>query len=77
AASTETVLLWSFLLGAVSVLAGYCVVAFTSIDTLAIWEYGSFESFENVGRLILICLALFSSFIAIGIVVSTLFGRQS
>ena len=76
-ASTETVLLWSFLLGAVSVLAGYCVVALTSIDTLAIWEYGSADSFENVGRLVLICLALFSSFIAIGIVVSTLFGRQS
>jgi spermidine synthase len=77
AASTEQVLLWSFLLGAVSVIAGYCVVALTTIDTLAIWEYGTADSFANVARLVLICLALFSSFIAIGIVVSTLFGRQS
>ena len=77
AASTEAVLLWSFLLGAASVLAGYCVVAWTAIDTLAIWEYGTYGSFSNVARLVLICLALFSSFIAVGIVVSTLFGRQS
>ena len=77
AGSTEAVLLWSFLLGAASVLAGYCVVAWTSIDTLAIWEYGTFDSFANVARLVLICLALFASFISVGIIVSTLFGRQS
>jgi len=76
-ASTEAVLRWSFLLGAASVLVGYCIVAWTSIDTLAIWEYGTRDSFTNVGRLVLICLALFASFIAIGIVVSTLFARRS
>jgi hypothetical protein len=77
AASTEAVLLWTFLFGAASVLAGYVVVALTTIDTLAIWEYGSFDSFSNVARLVVICLALFASFIAIGVVVSTLFGRRS
>jgi spermidine synthase/MFS family permease len=77
AASTEAVLCWSFLLGALSVLVGYCVVAWTGIDTLAIWEYGSRASFSSIARLLVICLALFSSFIAVGIVVSTLFGRRS
>ncbi|HEY8217876.1 MAG TPA: hypothetical protein VIH82_12130 [Acidimicrobiia bacterium] len=77
ATPTQTVLIWSFLVGGASVLAGYCVVALTSIDTLAIWDYGTRGSFTNVARLVLICLALFASFIAIGIVVSTLLGRQS
>ena len=77
AASTEIVLLWTFLFGAMSVLVGYVVVARTPIDTLAIWDYGTYDSFSSVARLLLICLALFSSFIAVGIVVSTLFGRQS
>jgi MFS family permease len=76
-ASTDAVLLWSFLLGAASILVGYCVVAFTTIDTLAIWEYGTTASFTNVARLVVICFALFASFIAVGVVVSTLFGRRS
>src|SRR5579863_10294198 len=36
-ARTETVLVCSFLLGAVAVVASYVVVAFTSIDSLDIW----------------------------------------
>src|SRR3954469_17427433 len=38
-AGTATVLLWSALAGAASVPLGYFVIALTSIDTLAIWEY--------------------------------------
>jgi MFS family permease len=76
-ASTDAILCWSFLLGAVSVLVGYIVIAVTSLDTLAIWEYGTADSFVNVALLVLICLMLFASFIAVGVVVATLFGRRS
>jgi len=76
-ASTDAVLTWSFLLGAASVLVGYVIVALTSIDTLAIWDYGTLDSFENVARLVVICLVLFATFIAVGVVVATLFGRHS
>jgi hypothetical protein len=77
AASTEAVLLWTFLFGAASVAIGYFVVALTSVDTLAIWEYGTRGSFSSIARLVLICLAIFASFISVGIIVSTLFGRRS
>jgi len=76
-ASLDTILLWGLLLGGASVLVGHAIVAATTIDTLAIWEYGSFASFENVGRLLFICLALFSSFIAVGVMIATLFARRS
>jgi MFS family permease len=74
--STDTILCWTFLVGAASVLVGYVVIAMTSLDTLAIWEYGTADSFTNVALLVLICLMLFVSFIAVGVVVATLFGRR-
>jgi hypothetical protein len=76
-AATETILMWSLLIGAASVGLGYAIVARTSIDTLAIWSYGTGASFSNIGRLLLICVALFASFVPVGIVVSTLFGRRA
>jgi len=75
-ASTDKVLLWSFLLGAASVGLGYLAVARTSIDTYAIWDYRSLASIENVGRLVGICLGLFVSFVAVGVIVATLFARK-
>ncbi len=75
-ASTDTILLWSSLLAATSVGVGYVVVAVTSLDTFAIWDYGSRASFSNVARLVLICLMLFLSFVAVGVVVATLFSRR-
>ena len=56
---------------------GYLVVALTPIDTLSIWDYGTSDSFSNLVRLVLICLALFASFVAIGVMISTLFARRS
>jgi spermidine synthase len=76
-ADTDRVLLWSFLLGAASVGLGYLAVARIGIDTNAIWDYGSLDSFENVVRLVSICVALFASFVAIGVIVATLFSRRS
>jgi hypothetical protein len=75
-ASTDTVLMWSFLLGAVSVALGYVVLTYTSLDTFAIWHYGTRGSFKNLALLLLIAVALFAPFIAVGVIVSTLLGRR-
>jgi hypothetical protein len=76
-ASTEAVLMWGLLLAATSVVAGYLVVALTAIDTVAIWDYGTGASLTNLVRLVVICLALFASFIAVGVMIATLFARRS
>jgi len=75
-ASTDAVLLWSSLIAAASAGVGYCVVAVTSFDTFAVWDYGTWSSFTNVARLLVICLALFTAFVAIGVVIATLFARR-
>jgi spermidine synthase/MFS family permease len=74
-AETESILLWSLLLGAASVFAGYVLIALMRTDTLSIWDYGTFDSISNVGRLIVICLALFGSFLSVGVIIATLFSR--
>jgi hypothetical protein len=76
-ASTDAVLLWCMLLGAVSVGVGYAFVALVTIDTLAIWDYGTGASISNVARLVALCLALFAPFVAVGVVLAVLFGRGS
>jgi hypothetical protein len=75
-AATDVVLIWSFLLGALSVVAGYFVIAYTSLDTFAIWHYGTRGSVTNLALLLAICAALFVPFIAVGVIVSTLLGRR-
>jgi hypothetical protein len=75
-ATTERIILWGTLLGAVSVGVGYLVVSETPIASLAIWKYGSWSSVSNLLRLLLICLALFASFVALGVMLATLFGRR-
>jgi spermidine synthase len=75
-AKTDTIMLWGLLIGAASVGIGYAVVAVTGTDTFAIWDYGTLTSFENLGRLLVIAFALFASFIAIGVMIATLFSRR-
>ncbi len=74
-AATDTVVAVCSVVGAVSIAVGYFVVARIPIDTLRIWDYGSKTSFKNLAMLGIVCLALFASFIALGIIVSTLLGR--
>jgi hypothetical protein len=76
-AKTNTVLLWSFLSGAVTVVIGYIVVARVSIDTLNIWSSGTRAQVSSVVRLLVICVAIFGSFLAVGVIVATLFARRS
>ena len=73
---TDIVLMWTLLAGAVSVGAGYLVVAYTRVDTFAIWQYGTRTSVKNLALLVVVCVGLFAPFIAVGVVVSTLLGRR-
>jgi len=75
AASTERILTLCSLFGAASIALGYLVIARLPVNTVAIWDYGTKASFRNVGLLAAICFVLFTSFIAIGIIVATLLGR--
>jgi hypothetical protein len=76
-ASTDAILLWGLLAGAVSIGVGYVVIAKLPIATNDIWDYGTGSSFENLGKLLVICLMLFASFVAVGVMIATLFGRRS
>lgn len=75
-ARTDTVLLWCFLLGGASVVISYVVVAYTSLDSLSIWDYGTSGSAKSMGELLAICLFIFVPFVAPGIIIATLFGRR-
>jgi hypothetical protein len=76
-ASTDTVLMLGSLFGAVSVIVGYLVISRIPVASLRIWDYGSGASFANVAKLVVICLALYASFVWVGVMISTLFGRRS
>ena len=76
-ASTDAIVMWSLLLGAASVGVGYLIVAVTRTDSLTLWDYGTFDSLSSLARLVLMCVVLFASFIAVGVVLATLFGRRS
>ena len=76
-ASTEAVIAWSALVGGLSVGLGYVVIAVIKLDTIAIWDYGTRTSFANLARLVLICVALFASFVSVGVVVAVLFARRT
>lgn len=76
-ASTELILQWALVLGALSVGVGYVIVAWLPIRSMAIWDYGTSASATNFAKLIVLCVALFASFIAVGVMLATLFGRRS
>lgn len=61
--------------GAGSIAVGYLVISRLPVDTLSIWDYGTSASFKNLGILALICLVIFASFIALGVIVATILGR--
>jgi hypothetical protein len=75
-ASTDTVLLWGTLGGAVSIAVGYVVVSEIPITTFDIWAY-EWSSVGAVASLLVICFTLFVPFCAIGVMIATLFGRRS
>jgi len=74
-ARTDTIVLWSFLLGAVGVVASYVGVAYITLDSLSIWRYGVTGA-KSMGQLFAICLLIFLPFVAPGVIIATLFGRR-
>ncbi|HVX16518.1 MAG TPA: hypothetical protein VHA73_00670 [Acidimicrobiales bacterium] len=76
-ASTDTILKWGSFIGGVIVAVGYLVVAFVKVDTFAMWRYGTGASFTNIARLLLVCFAVFVTFVPVGVMVATLFGRRT
>ena len=73
--ATDRIVALCAVFGAISIAIGYLIVARVPVNTVLIWDYGSGSSFKNLGILAVVCLAIFASFIAIGIIVSTILGR--
>ena len=76
-ASTDGIMMLGSLFGAVSVIVGYLIVARLPIASLDIWLYGTGDSLVNLAKLVVICLALYASFVWVGVMISTLFGRKT
>jgi hypothetical protein len=76
-ASTDSILILCSLVGAVSIAVGYLVVSRIPVASLALWDYGSRDSVWNFVKLVVVCLALFASFVWIGVMISTLFSRKT
>ena len=76
-ASTDAIITVGSLVGAAFVFVGYVIVARLSVASLAVWDYGSRSSFDNIGNILVLCLALFASFVPIGVMISTLFARRT
>ena len=75
-APTDTVLFWSFILGAAATIASYVVIGHIQINTLAVWLYGTSGSVKSFLLLLILCLCLFASFVPAGIISATLFSRR-
>ncbi|MGD0254939.1 MAG: hypothetical protein ABSB99_05215 [Acidimicrobiales bacterium] len=75
-AATDSVLFWSFMFGGASTIVAYVIVAYVRIDTLAVWRYGTFASLKSLVMLLVLCVCIFTSFVAPGVIIATLFGRR-
>ncbi|MEI8335710.1 MAG: hypothetical protein WCG37_02450 [Actinomycetes bacterium] len=74
-AATDTVVTVCALAGAVLIAASEFVISWIPINTIKIWDYGTADSWRNLGVLIAICFTLFVAFIMIGVIVAVLLGR--
>ncbi|MGI9601267.1 MAG: hypothetical protein ACR2QE_05255 [Acidimicrobiales bacterium] len=76
AMTLERLLMLGCLFGAITVAVGYVVVARLPVNTTVIWDYWTGASFYNLGKLIVLCFALFATFVSIGIMLASLLGRS-
>ncbi|MGZ4688451.1 MAG: hypothetical protein ACXWAY_02400 [Acidimicrobiia bacterium] len=72
---TERIISLCAIFGAISIVVGYLVISRIPVDTVSIWDYGTKASIKNLGVVAILCFAIFSSFIALGIIVATILGR--
>jgi spermidine synthase len=73
--TTERLIAICSIFGAISIAIGYLIISRIPVDTLSIWDYGTKASFKNLAIIGVICFTVFASFIALGIIVSTILGR--
>jgi len=76
-ASTDRIMTVGSLVAAVNIVLGYLFVARLPVASLAIWDYGTRDSAENLVKLVALCFVLFLSFVPFGIMISTLFSRRT
>ena len=75
ATATQRIIALCSIFGAISIVIGYLVISRIPVNTVSIWDYGTADSFANLGIVAVICFAIFASFIALGIIVATILGR--
>ena len=75
-AATDVVMFWSFVFGSLATIGCYSVIAWAPVNTLEIFRYETAGSYKSFGLLLLVCLCIFSSFVAPGVMIATLFGRE-
>ena len=74
-AGTDVVLRRCSMISAATIAFGYWYIARVPLDTIRIWNYGTGTSFKNLAILLSICFVLFSAFVSIGVIISTILGR--
>jgi hypothetical protein len=72
---TDRIISLFAIFGAISIVIGYLVISRIPVDTVSIWDYGTRASFKNLAVIGIISLAIFASFIALGVIVATILGR--
>jgi hypothetical protein len=75
-AAIDLIMFWCFAFGSLATIACYSVIAWAPVNTLEVWRYGTSGSYKSFGLLLLVCLCIFSSFVAPGVMIATLFGRR-
>lgn len=74
-AATDRIVVVCALVGAAFIAIGELIVAWFPINTIKIWDYGTADSYANLGALVAISFTLFVSFIMIGVIIAVLLGR--
>ena len=75
AASLDRIIAVASLCAALSIVIGYFVIAHVPIDTASLLSWGA-QAPASFLAFVCMCLAMFSAFIFVGIVVSSLFGQM-
>ena len=74
-ASLDVIVSVASLCAAMSVAIGYFVIAYVKIDTSNVLSWGA-DAATSAVAFVCMCLAMFSAFIFVGIVISSLFGHR-
>jgi spermidine synthase len=78
-ASTRWIIASCSIIGSATTIAGFWFIAVRELDTTAIWQHETSSqtrtALKSLAELGAVCFAIFATFVALGIVLSTLLGR--